>query len=264
MGAEELDFLKQYRRFVHYWWLLVLVMVSGGIAGWVFHRLKPPVYEAIAPIQITVDFNQTGNITPYNLDQAVGVVKAIYYSEAVLQQVVREAQIAGIPINVDHLLDSVTLERMGETWNLRVRQVNAHNAALLAELWRKAGFSALQEAHAHAVSAAELQRYLRLLANCPPPPAFSASVPPICKDSYTIDADAIAVIEEQIASELAQSKAVNAALVFGMDEDVVTPSLPVMYDVNWLVLAGMVIGFGFYLVIVQVLPGLTRDGKHEA
>jgi len=55
--TSEIDPGEVLNRLLRSWWVIVLCMLLLGAAGYLFHTLRPPVYEATATFNVWLDFN---------------------------------------------------------------------------------------------------------------------------------------------------------------------------------------------------------------
>jgi len=248
MDSQELDFLSEYSRFLKYWYFLAIAAILGGVLGWLFSQIQPPVYDAQTKIDVTVDLAQTGNLSTYKYDQAVGAIQGVFYSTKVLSRVSELAE-KSLPADYSaNLYKQVGMERNAQTWILRIRDENPETAAFLVNTWLEVGFEELSQAREHSMNARSLQRYLASVENCPSPPEIEPPILPICQDYSTIDEAAVKEIQARIQDELAKGQAIQPYLIFNRHSPAGVPEEPVMYQTKWLVLGGM-----FSLFIVTIL-----------
>ena len=99
MTSQEFSPRESLERILARWWVIVLITVLGGIVGWTFHFLQPPIYEASAVITINMDFTKR-ELTQYEEDYAFNAAGAIIASTPVEDQIVSEARAQGIPIDI--------------------------------------------------------------------------------------------------------------------------------------------------------------------
>lgn len=252
METTELNFLNRIQKLYHRWLWLAAAMIIGGLTGWGVHSLLPPVYEARASFVVSVDFSMSGNLSPYNLDQAVGAIQPIFLSRELLEQVVQQAYSHQMELDVNEFYRKIRIERMGETWNLLVRDPDPNRAALLLKIWMEKGYQDLSEAHLHALRAQVLKSYSIALRNCPMFLEGESAIPVVCFKLYTSDFDGIARLQEDIQNEVKLSRGINANLVFSKPELVPFSDEPVMYLRGGMIVAGMVLGFLVGVILIQV------------
>lgn len=226
------------------WWLIVVLMIAGGVVGWAYRLSRPPLYEAQAAFYISIDFSITGEMTQFEEDHALSGPANIIYSDDVINRVIANAQAAGIPIDRPTLLFKSDFERYQANWYLQVRDPNPEVAATLANLWAEEGLAAIEEAHTQSLNAQTLQFYLTTLNMClqtTPPPEH------ILDQCNQTDLDTIpGTIQESSASlrqALNASQGLFPALVFNLSESAAEPSTPLRTGQNTAVFVGGMIGF---------------------
>jgi len=52
-----------FRRLQRLWWLLILLMVGGGLAGLLIARVQKPLYESQASITTSIHFAYAGRLS---------------------------------------------------------------------------------------------------------------------------------------------------------------------------------------------------------
>ena len=258
METQELAFLSIYNRFVRYWWLLAAAAILGGGLGWLFSRIQPPLYDARASLEVSVDFSQTGNISPFNLDHAVNTIQGVFYSSEVLSEVSRLTEERFPTVDVTEIRKNIAMERYGETWWLRVRDPDPQVAWFLVNTWRDISFEALGEAREHAITARYLDRYLINLEICQNPPNLNPPVPPVCDSNFMVDNTAVQEIQTRLKNELADSRTIQPYLIFSLNSPADVPTQPVMYQTKWLVIGGMLSMFLITILLAQFLPVRTQ------
>ncbi len=225
------------------WWVVVLVMLLGACAGWVVHRLHPPIYEAQSAITVAIDFTHTGQLTDVEEDYAIGVVG----------DVIGSVVDPGNPASAVAPTQNTTLERYNNTWTLRVRDRDPQAAAQLANRWAQAAYSALTDAHSHALAADRLIRIQDSLQSCLEQSVASGPVQAVCalNNLDTIQTDLVdmgAVLQqEQLASQ-----GILPYTTFALTGTAEPPTSPAIYRQGQMVLAGALIGlvlaiWGVYL-----------------
>lgn len=251
---------------VRFWWFVSLLVIAGGLVGWLAHRVRPPVYEAVAHFSTTLNYVSTGPLTQYEEDTAINLVGDIIYSDAnVVPRVIERAAAEGIHTNLTELKKATVLERKVNVWDLRVRNTDPHVAERLANIWVEQGQAVLLEGYQHTLRADHWDRYLRSLENCLAKAAASEPASGQCSGSR------FAEIQEDIRSagtELYQERIASLGLFSGITigpiEQAVVSGSPVLYNRNQLVLAGCFIGLilGIGLVQLGVLERLPA-GRFE-
>jgi hypothetical protein len=241
MESPELELKNQAARIYGRWWVLALAVILGGLLGWGVHILRPPLYESKTRMVVTFDFSQTGNLSPYNLDQAVGAIQAIFLSGNLLNEVIEQAGHSELNLQLSDFSKMIRMERMNESWFLRVRDTDQDRAAVLVDVWAKKGYRELSEAHFQALKAEILKKYVRALEYCPAMPGIQNAIPAICFRIYAYGLEDEALLEE-LQQALKLSRGINPSLMISPPEMVPSTEEPVMYLRNWMILAGMVAG----------------------
>lgn len=248
---------------IRYWWVIFILMVIGGLAGWMIHTARPPVYEAAAHLSASIDFVSTGPLTQYEEDVALNAVGDFINSEIVIQQVIERAAAQGIQIDRLQLIRNSSVERKLTTWDLRVREPDPEKAEQIANLWVEAAHSVLLESHQHALEAERLNRYLRSLEDCLAQTSASQQVSVPCGPG------SLSEIQAEFHSagglydqERLASQGIFYGLTIGPADKAELFAGPVQYDRNQVVLAGCLIGLLMGAGLVQLgLPArwMKRD-----
>ena len=165
---------------VRWWWIAVLCAVIGGGAGLLVHRLKPPIYEAQAVFNATIDVNKIDfnhlptpapyQFTQYDEDIALSVVQTALIH--VMPQVMAFAQQNGIQVDGPGLQADTTIERENSLWEIRYRNPDPVLAQKVVNYWAQQGFSDLKARR----DAGQIQPYVTFdlvqLADVPRNPAY--------------------------------------------------------------------------------------------
>ena len=250
---EELEYVLRY------WWLIALLAILGGAAGWLVHELRPPVYEARSVITLSIDFPEGYQLTQFEEDHAVNVAAAVIASTPVLERAASEAQAQGIVIDAPALWSKTTLERRLASWSLIIRDPDPQTAAALANLFARQGLATLAEAHGHALQARSLQLYLESLQAClpstgtPEAAAGEGSSSDLCSQMSSQGiADELRAANESLHQEMLASQGVLPYTVFNLSQEATPPESPAQFGRNTLVLAGGMIGFILGVIAVNL------------
>lgn len=139
---------EQLGRLLRSWWIIALSMLVFGAAGYLFHALRPPLYEATSTYNIWLDFNYLKTVrefTEYDEDLSINAVGNSYVSPAVLQPVIDEALKQGWMKNAGELYTNYRLERKHSDWELRYRSTDPQIAMDMVNYWIRMGYQNLLE-----------------------------------------------------------------------------------------------------------------------
>ena len=224
------------------WWVIVLLTVLGGIAGWIFHFFIPPVYEATSIITVNMDF-QKRHLTQYEEDYVIGAAGAIATSDKVENQIIAEAKIRGIPIELDQLQQQMFMEQKQPVWELHIRNQDPKIAAELANLWAQKFYEALNTALGHAIRVDQIQTQIDSIKG-----SLTASGSSVLGSEAQIT---LKTLSDELLPEQQSSHGIISIMKFTQTESAVTPQGPVIYRLADLVLAGACIGFLISLWVVS-------------
>ncbi|MFQ5615676.1 MAG: hypothetical protein ACE5GO_04350 [Anaerolineales bacterium] len=226
------------------WWVVLLLTLLGGAAGWRFHQTRPPIYQAKAILTVNVDYTQTGAINERDVDHILGTVGAFFNSNVVLGQVVEQANAQQIEIDLPTLRDISTLERRRSLWQIYIHHSDPQVAFTLANLWGEIALAKLTDAHQHAVQVQALQTRLNTLGNCVPYPEPPTAGFQSCRLQVGTDLQwEIGIAADELEQVKAASHGIFPALLFDLTQPATLPTEPVAFGRNTLVFFGAVLGF---------------------
>jgi uncharacterized protein involved in exopolysaccharide biosynthesis len=224
------------------WWVIVLLTVSGGIAGWMFHFFRPPVYEATSIITVNMDF-QKRHLTQYEEDYAIGAAGAIATSDEVESQIIAAAKIRGLPVEIDQLQQQMFMEQKQPIWELHIRNQDPKIAAELANLWAQKFYEALTTGLGHAIRADQIQTQIDSIKG-----TLSASGSSVLGSEAQIT---LKTLSDELLQEQQTSHGIISIMKFTQTGSAIAPQGPVNYRLASLVLAGACIGFVVSLWVVS-------------
>ena len=231
------------------WWVIVLLTSLGGIAGWAFHFLRPPVYEATAYMTVTMDFQKV-RISQREQDYAFTAAGGIGNSTDVRNQIIAEAQAKGFPIDPDQLSEQMFLERKQSVWEFHIRNRDPDTSAELADLWAQKAFEALNVDLGHAVKADQIQAQINAITGTQPASGSPGSGPEIQA--------ALKNLSDDLLTEKQLSQGIISIMKFALTGSATTPRKPALYYLANLVLAGGCIGFVISIWVVNSRKVLSR------
>jgi len=149
MASNEFSPYEYFNRVIGLWWLVALTTFIGGIFGYIFFHLHPPLYEATATYIVTIDLNRfpiqgvREDLIQYNEDMALNTTQNALLSLEVRDQVIAQLNSKGIPITNTDLINNNTIERKQDVWELRYRSENPQQAQEVVDTWAKIGYQAM-------------------------------------------------------------------------------------------------------------------------
>jgi len=149
MNSNEFSPYNYFTRVTNLWWVVALATFLGGLFGYIFFQLNPPIYEATATYVVTIDLESfpiqdvPQDMLQYNEDMALNTTKAILLSPEVRQQVVSSVNELGISLTPEELIRNYTIERKHDIWELRYRSKSPQDAQTIAKAWADIGYQAM-------------------------------------------------------------------------------------------------------------------------
>jgi hypothetical protein len=146
---DELVPLDYFLRLTRLWWLIVACMLLGGLAGIVFNRVQPPIYEATSSLYVAVDLDKLVELgidkdqLQYNEDLALSVADWAFRSPDVQAMVLSAAQAQALPVNATDLADHSSIQRRHAFWDLHFRDEDPTVAQAIANIWSQIAYEAL-------------------------------------------------------------------------------------------------------------------------
>jgi uncharacterized protein involved in exopolysaccharide biosynthesis len=133
--------LDAFRRLMRLWWLLALTGILGGIAGFAFHRLNPPMYESQAVYHASLDFTQANqfikpndlSLSQYDEDIALEAVHAALLEVQPL--VIAAVNKQDITLSRNQFISNATVEREHAFWKVRFRNSDPKTAQAVVSIW---------------------------------------------------------------------------------------------------------------------------------
>jgi uncharacterized protein involved in exopolysaccharide biosynthesis len=223
------------------WWVIVLMTILGGLAGWAFHFITPPVYEATSVITANMDFTKR-QLTQYEEDFAFDVAGSIGTGDDVENQIIAEAKIRGLPIDLDQLGQQMFIERRQSVFELHIRNRDPQIAAQLANIWAEKFYKALNGALGHAIRADEIQAQIDAING-----SLSSGSPVLGPEAQT----SLKNLSDELSQEQQLSQGIISIMKFTVTGSAAVPQKPVLYNLAGLVLAGVCIGFVISIWVVS-------------
>ena len=148
------------------WWILVLAMVLGGLAGMLITRTHKPVYQSQATITTAVNYAYTGHLEDWELDHLIMAVGDVIDSTAVRESVVESVLSEGTNASADEILQEMAVIRKGNNWLLTVRGSNPVTAQRITLSWANDALDALNVLRTAATDTFRLQAAQFTLEEC--------------------------------------------------------------------------------------------------
>ena len=232
------------------WWLLVLFMLLGAGAGWLFHSLQAPVYEAKAIFAASIDFSNTGELSELQEDMIIVLIGDVIKSTPVMEELIAEAEEDGIVIDPVRFEESKFLERSNNHWVLIVRDADPEKAARLVNLWADTALAHLNTAFMHSLSARAIESELEFMNGCLEGVVEDQSENLLCDyEEISQLQNEIDLNLERLETEKALSQGLLAESSAALVSSANIPKSPILFGQNSVVLfgslAGLVLGLVF-------------------
>jgi capsular polysaccharide biosynthesis protein len=146
MNSNEFSPYEYFSRIVNLWWVVFVATLAGGALGFAFFYFHPPVYEATATYIVTIDLNRfpmqgiQEDLIQYNEDLAINTTQDAFLSDEVLNAVVNQLKVMGMPLTVADLVHNYTIERKHELWEIRYRSQVPSDAQTIVNTWAQIGY----------------------------------------------------------------------------------------------------------------------------
>ena len=259
--------LDMLERMLRRWWVVALLILLCGAAGFGFTRLRPAIYEATGEYMVSLNQEQlvaSGKVTATEVplsfsasDAYLSAVADMFTSDEVMTRLNTDAQAQGVLKSGQNLnAADLYLDRRGLRWLLSARASTPKAAASLVNLWMTATDAALQEAQAHAVLSQSTQLAVESIQKCLVDGNFSQANQ-CAGTSFSSLSDlqnTINTQQQKVITEQAASHGIDPALGFSIVSPAETPTHAVLYGTSLVTLAGALIGLLVGLLMVQFMP----------
>lgn len=259
------EFQAIFRR----WWILVIFMLFGGLAGWIIGYFLPPIYESTAFYQVDLNRDEVVKREALpgiaSLDYArsnyyLDPVAELFFNPEIQAELISTAAQDGISVSIGSIHEpSFFMDRRGSVWFITVRNRNPETAALLANLWLELVDSRVHNQLAHASSAEDLQIVHALVETC-----FSennlAQANQCAGTTFSKPSDLEAYLqdlESQIASEQATSGGLVPVISLAITRPAEPSIAPILYRRGLLMASGSLLGLLLGMLFLSI-PSRSR------
>lgn len=247
------------------WWIFVVFMLIGGLAGWIIGYFLPPIYESTAFYQVDLNQNEVVKRDALpgiaSLDYArsnyyLDPVAELFFNPEVQTELISAAARDGISVTVGSIREpTFFLDRRGSVWFITIRDRVPETAALLANLWLELVDARVHSQLAHASSAEDLQTVHAFVETC-----FTennlAQANQCAGTTFSGPSDLEAYLqdgERQIASEQEASGGLVPVISLAITRLAEPSNAPILYRRGLLMASGSLLGLllGMLLISIQ-------------
>lgn len=236
-----------------YWLVLVVLMIAGGLAGFIFSNLRSPVYESSASFGVTIDYTQTGAVSDVQEDQAMRGVGSILLSDSLIEKTLSRIDSGGLStVSIDEFRDNASADRGDFRWTIHYRDNDPQRAFQIVSAWSAAAQEVYEEILIHAQTAESYLVILNDLQSCYQQ-AAPQSPDGFCgfNDHHELLRE-ISNLSGNIQAEKKASQGLFYALSVVLVNDAEVSGNPVRYQTNLLVAAGAFVGLLFGMVYFAI------------
>ena len=196
---------------IHNWRKCAILMIIGGIAGFLLFYVLPHTYSASVYLTTAIDHNRTGSLDELEEDRMLGIAEDIINSDLVLQSVCKNLN----GCTTEEFRKNVRIERTVDYWSLTVSSKDAIVAVTQARLWLETAFTALTASQSHARQAEMLEIRSAGLESCVQDSVNG--IPPVVCDEPDFETllNQLRETGEEITQERLLSHGISSAILFG-------------------------------------------------
>jgi uncharacterized membrane-anchored protein YhcB (DUF1043 family) len=149
MNSDEFSLYDHFDRVFSLWWVVALATLLGGVIGYLFYQLNPPVYEAKATYNVTIDLRRfplqgvKDEFLQYNEDLALNSTEDVLISAEVREKLISQMENLGITLSPYDLVKNNTIERKQDIWELRFRSTDPQEAQEVVRYWSEIGYQTM-------------------------------------------------------------------------------------------------------------------------
>lgn len=254
-----------FERAVRYWWLVTILMITGGIAGLLISLIQKPLYESNAHITTVIDFAYAGRLTDYEEDFLLAAVGDIITSSAVIEETSTAAVDRGIIITPEDAASGLIALRQGYRWQLSSRFHDPGTAQKVNQLWLESSMRALENLRQESITALAQANAQSEVEAC-----FQQAVNLEPVSPYCTLAEMRTLLASQEGSDSTETSAtlLNRLLIsrisFQVTQEADLPLQPSHYGWNVAAIAGMMVGLLASLILLLLgYPRIHRAGSQK-
>lgn len=260
-NSKKIDILELVNYISASWLVLAVLMVAGGLAGFLISFAQKPVYESSASFGVTIDYTQTGALSDVQEDQAIRGVGSILLSDSLIKETLLRINSNGMyRVEENEFRDNAFSDRGDFRWTIRFRGNEPQRVFQIAGHWAAAAQETFDRTLAHAQTA---ESYLKILSDFQS--CFQEAAPQAPFGFCGFDdpdelLHEISDLSRKIQAEKTASQGLFYALSIVLVNDPELSDHPVRYQTNLLVIAGAFAGLligSAYFAIHYYLGGRT-------
>ncbi len=250
-------------RMVHWWWILGLLIITGGALGWLVSRIQKPLFESTSVITTAINFAYSGKLDDYEEDMLITAVGDVISSTKVLNNVVADAVSTGIDLDEVSIRDGLTKSRQGFRWELSSRFHDPHLAQQINQIWLTEAMKGLEELRMTGIEGLDELAYQHAVESC-----FSQSVVLEPSSAYC-NAENLQQLQADIkngttseSEKALLTRLLISRISFEVTQDPNFIDKPIRYRANLTILAGCAAGLAAAIIFFLLgYPKTRQQGK---
>jgi hypothetical protein len=225
------------------WQIHSILMIIGGLIGFSFSYINPPIYESSAAFSVTIDYTQSGSLTDIQEDQAIRGVGSVLSSDKVITQTLDQLKNEfNKEISPSDFLGNSYVDREDFRWTIRYRNPDPNITDLVIKIWAKNADLIIQEALSHSQVSSILLDALNNMKGCLQGTTIGTPEGTCGFDNLDSLMNSITKLSGRIQSEKVSSLGLFNSLLVSLVNGGQNPPIIVLRERNLLVLSGALIG----------------------
>ena len=257
--------INHFKKAIEYWWVIVALMILGGVSGWLLSIINQPLYESKATLSTSIDYVQSGYLTDIEEDQILNLVGDNLLSDVIMDAMVIRMSDLGQSFSLADIRESIFIERQGYHWILRARNENASLAQVIVANWTEIVEDEFNTYLYHANMAEAIKRRIIGLEECYSQQIWVDPSSPLCSQKSAEEIrNEISIENREFLSELKKGHGIDPAARFAITMQASAP-YQVANTRNEMVFAGSVMGLflGLIVIISPAIEKITKSSRRE-
>jgi uncharacterized protein involved in exopolysaccharide biosynthesis len=243
------------------WISLLLVIVLGGVVGYLCGFFLPPIYEAKAVLTTNIDIKENRPvITEIMVDSQLNYIGQLMFNPKIIDPLLSQEAGLGNPIKLEDLEAMSSIERQLMNTIIKVHGKDPAITARIATSWAKLAFETLLEAKSHVLTIAEANQELSFIESCfPSKRTVTEDVPTKAADGAFCDGLSYETARTQLdeATKILnaeETKTLGLTTYINVSQ-FIPASLPINPSSNnqgMMTLSGMIIGIVVGIIFIDI------------